>query len=105
MALVEVTDNNFESEILNSDIPVIVDFWAEWCGPCKMLGPIFAELSGERDDVKFVKINVDKAPSTASNYGIMSIPTIAVFKNGEIVDTTVGAVPKGALNKLIDKNK
>ncbi len=102
--LKNVTDADFNEVVLQSDKLVLVDFWAEWCGPCKMIAPIIEELSKEREEAFFVKVNVDQSTETATNYGIMSIPTIAIFKNGEIVDTIVGAVPKGHLNKAIDKN-
>lgn len=101
MAL-EFTDANFEEQALQGDKPVIVDFWAEWCGPCKMVGPIVEQIAGEYDGKAVVgKLNVDNNPETAGKYGIRSIPTILFLKNGEIVDRQVGAVPKDVLvNKL-----
>lgn len=89
--MLHVTDENFEAEVLKSDIPVIVDFFAEWCGPCKVMGPIFEEVGAKYEGkVKFVKLNVDEARETAMKYSVMSIPTIVVYKAGEIVETIVG---------------
>jgi thioredoxin 1 len=94
----EFTDSNFDQEVLKSDKPVLVDFWAEWCGPCRMIGPIVEELSGEYDGkVSIGKMNVDENPGVPSKYGIRSIPTLLVFKNGELVDKIIGAVPKSLL--------
>lgn len=100
MAL-ELTDSNFEQEVLKSDVPVLVDFWAVWCGPCKMIAPIIDELSAEYDGkVKIGKMNVDENRMTPGQFGIRSIPTLLVFKGGEVVDKLVGAVPK---NNIVDK--
>lgn len=99
-----VTDANFKAEVLDSAEPVLVDFWAEWCGPCKAIAPILDELSGEMaGKVKIVKLNVDENPSTMSNYGVRSIPTMILFKGGEAVDMKVGAgTPKAGLAKWLD---
>lgn len=97
MAL-ELTDANFEEQVLKSDKPVLVDFWAEWCGPCRMVGPIVEELSGEYEGKAVVgKVNVDENQAVAAKFGIRNIPTLLVFKNGEIVDKQVGVAPKNVL--------
>lgn len=99
----EVNDQNFNEEVLKSSVPVFVDFWAPWCGPCRMVAPIVEELAQEMSGkVKFVKVNVDEAPIVASNYGIMSIPTLVVIKNGQITGQQIGAVPKSVLKNMIE---
>ena len=101
---IEVTDATFEEEVINADIPVLVDFWADWCAPCKMIAPIVEELAEEYDgQVKFGKLDVDSNPKVATNYGIRGIPTLLIFKGGEPVDQVVGAVPKSALKKRLDE--
>lgn len=101
---IHLTDADFESVVLKSDIPVVVDFWAEWCGPCKMIGPIIDELSVEMEGkVKMVKIDVDNNTESPVNYGIRNIPTLLFFKNGEVVDKQVGAIAKNALIEKINK--
>ena len=100
---IEFTDGNFEAEVLNSDKPVLVDFWAEWCGPCRMIGPVVEEMAGEYDGkAKIGKVNVDNNPEISVKYGIRSIPALLIFKNGEVVDQIVGAVPKPQLTKQLD---
>lgn len=100
------TDENFEVEVLQSNVLTLVDFYADWCGPCKMMGPIIDELSTEFEGtVKVGKLNVDESPETSSKYRVMSIPTILLIKNGEVVDTIVGAVPKAQLVEKINANK
>lgn len=102
----QFTDANFQKEALESDIPVLVDFYADWCGPCKMIAPIVAELADEYAGViKIGKLNVDEQPETAQKYRVMSIPTLIIFKNGEAVDTTVGLVTKKALQDKLEANK
>ena len=93
----DVTDNNFQAEVIESAEPVLVDFWAPWCGPCRVVGPHLEELNNERDDVRVVKLNVDDNPQTAAQYRVMSIPTILLFKNGEVAHQIVGALPKQRL--------
>ncbi|MCR5400255.1 MAG: thioredoxin [Treponema sp.] len=100
--VVELTMQNFEEEVLKSDKPVLVDFWATWCGPCRMVSPLVDELAEEHPEYKFGKINVDEQEALASKYGIMSIPSLYVFKNGENTKKTVGAMPKEEILKLFD---
>ena len=99
-----VTDTNFEAEVLKSSLPVLVDFWASWCGPCLRVGPIVDELAAENaGKLKVVKLNVDEAPDSAAQFGVQSIPTLIIFKNGEEAERIVGAVPKSTLQAAIDK--
>ncbi len=103
--ILELTNENFESECLNSDLPVFVDFWAEWCGPCKMVAPTVAELAEDYDGkLKVCKVNVDDAREVAAKYGIRSIPTMMLFKDGAVKGSVVGAQGKDALAAFIDKN-
>ncbi len=102
MAVGKVSDATFESEVLKANEPVVVDFWAEWCGPCRMIAPALDEISGSMGSkVKIVKLNVDENPETAAKYGIMSIPTLMMFKNGELASRQVGAAPKAKLEQWI----
>jgi thioredoxin 1 len=101
MKTLQITDANFQNEVLNSDKPVLVDFWAVWCGPCKMIAPVVEELAGELDGkLKVTKMDVDANPQTAMQYGIRSIPTLLIFKGGQVVEQIIGAVPK---RHLVDK--
>jgi len=104
MATKNVTDDNFDIEVIKSTKPILVDFWAEWCGPCRMVGPVVEELAGDYDGkVKFVKINVDDANALASKYNVFSIPTLMIFNKGEIVAQQVGAASKDSYKNMIDK--
>ena len=101
MAEITLTSSNFETEVLNSDLPVLVDFWATWCGPCKMIGPVVAEIADEFEGkIKVGKVNVDEENALAMQYRVASIPTILLFKNGQVVNTSVGFLPK---QQLIDR--
>ncbi len=100
------TDANFEKEVLKSSIPVVIDFWAEWCGPCRVFSPVIEEVSKEYSGkVKFGKMNVDENEQTAQKYSIMSIPTLLLFKGGDVKATSIGALPKDTVKKWVDKNK
>ncbi len=101
MSVLHITKDNFQEEVLNSDKPVLVDFWASWCGPCKMVAPILDEIAEERTDIKVCKINVDEQPELASTYKIMSIPTLMVVKDGQIVSQSAGARPKAQILSLL----
>ena len=102
MAELNITSANFKSEVLESDKPVIVDFWATWCGPCRMLGPTIAELAEEHPEIKVCKVNVDDEPDLAQEYGVMSIPFVASFKAGQLHKSSVGVQPKEAILGLLD---
>ena len=101
MSVINVNNNNFLEEVVNSDKPVLVDFWAEWCGPCRMLGPIIDEISEERSDYKVCKVNVSENPELAAQFSVMSIPSLVVLKEGKIVNRSVGAKPKSEILKLL----
>ena len=99
MSYINITNQNFNEEVLQSDKPVLIDFWASWCGPCRMIAPIVEEIAEERSDIKVGKINVDEEPELANRFGIMSIPTLVVMKDGEMINKLVGARPK---NQILD---
>ncbi|MGC8605266.1 MAG: thioredoxin [Desulfomonilaceae bacterium] len=102
--LLHVTDADFEQQILKSEVPALVDFWAAWCGPCRTVGPVVEELAGEyKNKVKVAKLNVDDNKQTPSKYGVKGIPTLMLFKNGKVVDQIVGAVPKIKIKDMLDK--
>ena len=101
MAVIEIKSTNFQQEVLNSDKPVLLDFWASWCGPCRMVSPIVDEIAEERTDIKVGKVNVDEQPELAAQFGVMSIPTLVVIKDGKVVNQTVGARPKAQILSLL----
>ena len=101
MKVLHITKDTFQEEVLNSDKPVLLDFWASWCGPCRMIGPILDEIAEEREDIKVCKVNVDEEPELASQYQVVSIPTVFVIKNGEITNQSLGAKPKAQLLDLL----
>ncbi len=101
MSVIHANKNNFQEVVLNSEKPVLVDFWAPWCGPCRMVGPILEEIAAERPDVQVVKVNVDEEPDLAGQFQIMSIPSLLVFKDGEVVNQSVGARPKAQILELL----
>ena len=101
---IEITDANFEEEVLKSEIPVLIDFWAVWCYPCQILGPVIEEISNEmKDKVKVMKLNVDENPKTSQSFNVMSIPTVMLFKDGKAVETFIGVQPKGVYTNAISK--
>ena len=104
MSVKVITKDNFDAEVLKETKPVLLDFWASWCGPCRMVSPIIDEIANERADLKVGKVNVDEQPELAAKFGVMSIPTLIVFKNGEEIDRSVGALPKARLQALLEKH-
>ncbi len=103
MSVINVTKNNYKNEIVESDKPVLLDFWASWCGPCRMVSPIIDEIAGETADVKVGKVNVDEEPELARAFGVMSIPTLVVMKDGKIVKKSTGARPKAAIMDMLSE--
>ncbi|MGM9607481.1 MAG: thioredoxin [Oscillospiraceae bacterium] len=101
MSVVNITKDNFREEVLHSDKPVLLDFWADWCGPCRMVSPIVDEIAAERNDLKVGKINVDEQPELAGQFGVMSIPTLVVMKDGKIINQMVGARPKSQILAML----
>ena len=101
MSAVKIHKNNFQEEVIHSDKPVLLDFWASWCGPCRMVAPILDQIAQERPDIKVCKINVDEEPELASQFAIMSIPTLMVVKNGQVVNKALGARPKDAILDML----
>ena len=105
MTIIQSSDASFETDVLKSDVPVVVDFWAEWCGPCKMIAPFLEELATDKDGkVRIAKVNIDDNPMTPTKYGVRGIPTLMLFKNGEITATKVGALPKTKLYEWVEES-
>jgi thioredoxin len=100
--IIEVTDANFQAEVLESDTPTLVDFWAPWCGPCRVVAPVLAEIADERDDLRVVKLNVDENQQTAASYEVLSIPTLILFRNGTVAHKVIGAYPKAKLQSELE---
>ena len=101
MSVIRINKNNFQNEVLNSSQPVLLDFWAPWCGPCRMVSPVVDEIASERGDIKVGKVNVDEQPELAAQFGVMSIPTLVVMKGGKVVNKTVGARPKAQILAML----
>ena len=105
MSIYTITDSNFDDEIKNSQLPILIDFWAEWCGPCKQIGPILEEIGeAKKDKLKIFKLNVDENPQTPQKFGVRGIPTLMLFKDGKLIDTKVGSLPKNMLESWLDPN-
>lgn len=103
MAIIKITNGNFDKEVLQSDKPVLIDFWASWCGPCQMLSPVIDQVAEEVDDIKFCKLNVDEEPELTSQFGVMSIPTLVVMEQGKVVNQSVGYISRDEVLALIGK--
>ena len=101
MSVIHINKSNFQNEVLNSEKPVLLDFWAPWCGPCRMVSPVVDEIASERGDIKVGKVNVDEQPELAGQFGVMSIPTLVVMKNGKLANKTVGAKPKAQILAML----
>ena len=101
MSVININKNNFQNEVLNSEMPVLLDFWASWCGPCRMVSPIVDEIAAERGDIKVGKVNVDEQPELAAQFGVMSIPTLVVMKGGKVANQMVGARPKSQILAML----
>lgn len=101
MSVIHINKSNFQNEVLNSEKPVLLDFWAPWCGPCRMVSPVVDEIASERGDIKVGKVNVDEQPELAAQFGVMSIPTLVVMKDGQVVTQAVGARPKSAILSML----
>ena len=101
MSVININKNNFQEVVMHSDKPVLLDFWASWCGPCRMVSPIVDEIAAERGDIKVCKINVDEQPELAARFGVMSIPTLVVMKNGKVINQAVGARPKAQILAML----